>query len=48
MKLFHCPPTRSQRALWALYEAGADFEAEHVNLFTGEQNEPEYRAIELG
>lgn len=46
MKLFHCPPTRSQRALWALHEAGTPFDAHHVNLFTGEQNEDAYRAVQ--
>jgi len=46
MKLFHCPPTRSQRALWALYEAGANFEPTHINLFAGEQNEPAFRAVQ--
>ena len=46
MKLYHCPPTRSQRALWGLHEAGVDFEPEHVNLFDGSHRKPEYLAIQ--
>ena len=45
MKLYHCPPTRSQRAIWALREAGAEFEEVHVNLFEGEQNGDAFRAV---
>lgn len=46
MKLYHCPPTRSQRAVWALREAGADFEPVYINLFSGEQNDDAYRAVQ--
>ena len=45
MKLYHMPPTRSDRARWALEEIGAPYDAELVDLRAGAQNEPAFRAI---
>ena len=45
MKLYHMPPTRSDRARWALEEVGAAYDAELVDLRTGAQNEDAYRAV---
>jgi len=45
MKLYHCPASRSARALWALKEAvGDDFDLVRVNLYRGEQYHPDYVA----
>lgn len=45
MTLYHFPPTRSNRALWAVRELGIDLTEVAVNLFEGEQNKPEYKKI---
>ena len=45
MKLYWCPQTRSLRALWMLEEAGCDYERELIDIRTGAQDGPAYRAI---
>lgn len=45
MKLYHCKPSRSTRALWMIEEVGAPCELVDVNLFAGEQRKPEYLRI---
>lgn len=37
MKLYHCPNTRSARALWMLEECEADYEIEIVNVMEGDK-----------
>jgi len=44
-ELYEYPPTRSQRAKWALEELGVDYSSHVVQLIEGEQNLDEYRAI---
>ncbi len=43
--LYEFPPTRSQRARWALEELGVDYESHTVKMMAGEQNSEAYRAI---
>ena len=45
MKLYGCHNTRSLRAIWALEEAGAEYDYTFVNLFKGEGRRPEYLAL---
>ena len=45
MELYEWPPTRSQRARWALEELGADYTSHLVDFTKGEQNSAEYREI---
>lgn len=45
IELYEFPPTRSQRAKWALEELGLDYESHVVKLIEGEQNGEAYRAI---
>ena len=45
MTLYHFPPTRSNRALWAVRELGIDVTVKTVKLLEGEQNKPEYKKI---
>src|SRR5262249_61791003 len=45
MKLYGFGPTRSLRALWCLRELGADFEFVPVNLLAGENQSPEFLAL---
>jgi glutathione S-transferase len=42
MKLYGFGPTRSLRALWGLKELDAEFEFVPVNLFAGEQLQPDF------
>ena len=44
-KLYEFPPTRSQRAKWALEELEIDYTGHVVNLREGEQNQDAYRDI---
>ena len=44
-ELFEFPPTRSQRAKWALEEVGAAYSSRVVDLMKGQQDEDAYRAI---
>ena len=44
-ELFEFPPTRSQRAKWALEELGVEYESHVVDLTEGQQNLDAYRAI---
>jgi glutathione S-transferase len=45
MKLYWCPQTRSFRALWLMEEAGRPYERVLVDIRKGDQNKPEFRAI---
>lgn len=44
-ELYEWPPTRSQRAKWALEELGLAYASHMVNLPEGQQNSDAYRAI---
>ncbi len=44
--LYEFPPTRSNRAKWALEELGVEYEAVKIDLMSGEQNSEAYRAIQ--
>lgn len=48
LKVYGCPMTRSLRALWALEEAGAEYEYVVVDLGRGDGRQPEYRAVNPG
>ncbi len=43
--LYEWPPTRSQRAKWALEELEIDYTRELVDMMAGQQNTDTYRAI---
>ena len=45
IELFEWPPTRSQRAKWALEELGIAYTSHTVNLREGQQNTDAYRGI---
>jgi glutathione S-transferase len=45
MKLYGFGPTRSLRALWGLRELGVDFEFVPVNLMAGENQRPDFLAL---
>lgn len=45
MKLYWAPRTRSFRALWMMEEAGLPYERELIDIRSGAQQSPEYRAI---
>lgn len=42
---YYCPHACSMASHVALEEAGAEYETKKINIFTGEQFTPEYRAI---
>ena len=44
-ELYEWPPTRSQRAKWALEELGIEYSSKTINLLEGQQNSDAYRAI---
>ncbi len=44
-ELYEFPPTRSQRAKWAIEELGIEYASHIVNLPEGQQNSDTYRAI---
>ena len=44
-ELYEFPPTRSQRAKWALEELGIEYSSHIINLQEGQQNSDAYRAI---
>ena len=44
-ELYEYPPTRSQRAKWALEELGIEYSSHIINLPEGQQNSDAYRAI---
>ena len=44
-ELHEFPPTRSQRAKWALEELDIDYKSHIVNLTAGEQNSEAYRTL---
>jgi len=46
IELYEYPPTRSQRAKWALEELGLDYESCVVDLMKGEQNTDSYRELQ--
>ena len=43
--LYEFPPTRSQRAKWALEELGIAYSSQIVDMHEGQQNSGAYRAI---
>lgn len=45
MQLYWAPRTRSLRALWMLEEAGAPYERIRLDMATGAQRTPEFKAI---
>jgi glutathione S-transferase len=48
MRVFGFPNTRSARAVWALEEAGATYDYQHVNLLKGAAREPAYLQVNPG
>ncbi len=44
-ELYEFPPTRSQRAKWALEELGIEYSSHIISLQEGQQNSDAYRAI---
>lgn len=44
-EFFEFPPTRSNRAKWALEELGVDYTSRTIDLRTGEHHSQEYKAI---
>lgn len=44
--LYYQPGTRSQRVRWLLEELKLDYKLQHIDLFKGEGNTPEYRAMQ--
>jgi glutathione S-transferase len=45
MKLFWCPKSRAFRALWMMEEIGEPYERVLVDIRSGAQDKPEYRAV---
>ncbi len=45
LTLYYMPGTRSERVRWALDELGLDYGIERLDLFKGEGNSADYRAI---
>ena len=45
MKLYGKPPTRVVRVMWVLDEMGLEYESVPISLLKGDQNEPEFRAL---
>lgn len=45
LKVYHCPPTRSVRVVWALEELGLPYEVESVQFDRAYFRSPEWRAI---
>jgi len=45
LTLYYMPGTRSERVRWALDEQGLDYGIEKLDLFKGEGNRADYRAI---
>lgn len=48
LKLYYCPRACSFVAMNALEEAGLEYDEQVVDIFKGEQHNPEYRAIHPG
>lgn len=45
LTLFYMPGTRSERVRWTLDELGLDYRIERIDLFKGEGNRADYRAV---
>jgi len=45
LTLYHAAPSRSSTALWMLEETGERYEVKMLNLATGDQQKPDYLAI---
>lgn len=45
LTLYHCPMTRSARALWMLEEIGCPYTLNIVNIRAGEGHDPAYRRL---
>lgn len=43
--LYYQPGSRSQRVRWLLEELELDYKLQHIDLFSGDGNTPEYRAL---
>ncbi len=48
LTIYGCPNTRSLRAVWALEEAGAEYDYVFVDLFKGAGRAPDFLAINPG
>ncbi len=48
IQLYGCPRSRSLRAVWALEEAGVQYDYRFVNLSAGEGRQPAYLALNPG
>jgi glutathione S-transferase len=44
-ELYEWPPTRSQRARWALEELGVEYKSHRIDLPEGQQDSHDYRAV---
>ncbi|HED35715.1 MAG TPA: glutathione S-transferase family protein [Gammaproteobacteria bacterium] len=45
IKLYYTPQTRSIRPRWLLEELGIEYKLQHIDLFAGEGESPEYKQI---
>jgi len=48
LTVYGCPNTRSTRVVWALEDAGADYEYVRIDLRAGAGWKPEYLALNSG
>lgn len=48
LQVYGCPNTRSTRVVWALEEAGAEYEYHKIDLLAGAGRRPDYLALNLG
>ena len=48
LTVYGCPNTRSTRVVWALEEAGADYEYVPIDLRIGAGLQPDYLALNIG
>lgn len=48
LQIYGCPNTRSNRAVWALEEAGADYVYHKIDVFKGAGRQPDYLALNPG
>jgi glutathione S-transferase len=45
LTLYYMPRTRAERVRWTLDELGLDYRIERIDLFKGEGNRADYRAV---
>ncbi|MDZ7620917.1 MAG: glutathione S-transferase N-terminal domain-containing protein [Candidatus Competibacteraceae bacterium] len=48
LQVYGCPNTRSTRVVWALEEAGAEYDYHKVDLLAGAGRQPSYLALNPG